>query len=874
VNSGNNMNIGAFRAYLRGQLRNSGYLQEQLADAINLHPKVLSRKLNGSGEAHLTHLEVKSILKALIDWHVITTQDEALHLLELAGLGPAAFSTEEWRRPPLSTLEAPHARSAISAGSHSPVDSSRHNLPARRTRLIGRDLDIGRLKSLLQDDNVRLVTLFGTGGSGKTSLALEVARELVGTFEHGVWLVSLASVRDPALVPISIMQALDIKAFPGSPPLQSLISRLKNRQMLLLLDNFEHIKAATADIDELLAGMPGLKVLVTSRSALHLYGEHTFSVTPLAVPDPEIKLEPRELMHFGAVQLFVERAQAVAPNFRLTAENAPAVVQICARVDGLPLALELAAARIRALSPAQLLELISHARLPVLTKGAENLPARLQTLRNTITWSYNLLSETEQRWFDRLGVFTGGWSFEAVEAMMEVLATEQQENNLAPLDLLERLLDNSLLVRLPESESDARFSMLEMLSEYAQERLRAVGEFEQLSDWHACYYLKEAEVGEVGMRGFRQLEWLERLTEDRDNFRAAMEWGLQRAAKGLQIRGFPYPGEPAQVGRSVVASSRILSERGDPAAGLSAVELCLRLAAAYRPYWEWRGYLPEARNWLGAALALAPEDEASETMRAALAKALGEAARLACFDNEPARAFELADRSIALWRELDDPNGLIMGLLYRAWAGFTGSNFDVAESACRDALQYVVAVDDPWLHGQVLFYLGSAVGFKGDNDQLWSLHAQARKLFEQVGDKSAIADMLKDHGAVTMMTLDFRKAIKHQVESIQMAYELKHTQFITTGLCWLSLAVGVRGKPDARQASIQSAQLEGVATRLLDTLDLGMWTRTHPFLQQVQQYIRSQVDEQTWQEACAQGRSLTIEQAIDLACQLAGDEYF
>jgi predicted ATPase/tetratricopeptide (TPR) repeat protein len=873
VSSGN-MHLNAFRKALWSYRTASGHTQVQLADAISLNPKVLSRKLHGYNDSYLSHVEVKDIIKKLAEWQGITTRDEVYHLLELAGLGPATFSEEEWRKPPLNTLEASRTHPVNSASPRSPIISSPHNLPARKMRLIGRDMDVGRLKSLLQDNDVRLVTLFGTGGSGKTSLALEVARELVDTFAHGVWLVSLAGVRDPSLVPISIMQALDIKSLAGSSPLQNLISRLKNRQLLLLLDNFEHIKEATYVIDELLAGVPGLKVLVTSRSILHLYGEHTFSVSPLAVPDPNIALEPRELMRFGAVQLFVERARAVVSDFTLTAENASAVVKICARLDGLPLALELAAARIRVLSPAHLLELISQASLPVLTKGAANLPGRLQTLRHTITWSYDLLSPSEQRWFNRLGIFTGGWSFKAVEAMMQELATEQGDEDILAIDLLERLLDSSLLVRVQVANGDSRFTMLETLREYALEQLIAVGEFERLHDWHACYFLREAEAGEMGMRGSRQLEWLERLTLDRDNFRAVMAWGAQRAGEGLKIGGIPCPGKRVPGSRTVVASSKILSTQGDPTAGLPAVELRLRLAAALRPCWEWQGYLPEARNWLVASLEATPDDGASATTRAALAKALGEAARIACFDNEPERAFELAERGTAIWRELDDPNGLIMGLLYHAWVGFTKSDYDMAECACREGLQYVAAANDPWLHAQLLFYLATSLGIKGDHNQMWALHEQSRKLFEQVGDQSAIADMLKDHGAAIMMTCDFDRAIKHLRESIEISYKLRHKQFFTTCLCWLSLAFGLRGKPDPQQASIQSAKLDGAATALMEALDLDFWTRTHPFVSLLQQQIRSQVDEQVWQAAWEEGRSLTIEQIIDLIRRRADSEYF
>src|SRR3989440_966208 len=341
--------MGTFSDSVQTYLRTSGYSQKELADELGLHPKVLSRKLNSSGNAHLTHMEVKRIIITLARWHALTAQEEALHLLELAEVAPAIFSDDEWQHPPLSTLASKHDQPTPFSGSSFPMYTHQHNLPAPITRLIGREWAVRRLRQLLKREDVRLVTLVGSGGSGKTRLALYVASELVGMFAQGVWFVELARLRDPALVPMSIMQALNIQSTPGFPPLQSLLTYLKNRQLLLVLDNFEQVGEATSFVDEMLAAVPGLKVLVTSRAVLRLSGEHQFSVPPLDVPDPYNAPEKRDLSHYGAVQLFIERAQAIEPDFALTAENAADIAQICARVDGLPLALELAAARVKVL---------------------------------------------------------------------------------------------------------------------------------------------------------------------------------------------------------------------------------------------------------------------------------------------------------------------------------------------------------------------------------------------------------------------------------------------------------------------------------------------------------------------------------------------
>jgi len=873
VISGIRMKVGAFSDSVQEYLRTSGYSQKELANALGLHPKVLSRKLNGSGNAHLTHLEVQRIITTLAHWHAITTQDEALHLLELAQLGPTIFSTDEWRTPPLSTLATKRAQPISSSDSRHPMPALQHNLPTPATQLIGREWAVARLRQMLGRDEVRLLTLVGSGGSGKTRLALKVASELVSAFAQGVWFVSLAGVRDPALVPMSIIQALNMKSTPDLPLLQSLIEYLRDKHLLLVLDNFEQVGEASAVVDEILAAAPGLKVLITSRVLLHLYGEHAFSVPPLDTPDPGTVPGVTELSQYEAIQLFVERAQAVMPNFALTGENAAVIAQICARVDGLPLALELAAARVKMLPPALLLERLSRARLPVLTGGARNLPSRQKTLSDTIRWSYDLLSLAEQAWFRRLGVFTGGWFLEAAEAMMQDAAADLGGTPVSgsTVDMLEQLVDNSLLVQLPVADKQVRFTMLETLREYALEQLTVQGECERLQDWHACYYLREMEAAEKGLRGPQQLAWLARLTADRDNFRAALEWSLQRAKKGMRINGFScFRQEPIEESKAV-AGSGMFSLNGVPSNGLLAVELCLRLAAALRPYLEWQGYLTEARHWLGAVLEVPLEDDAGETVLAARAKALSEYSRLVCLQNDQTRAVELAEESIALWRQLDNPSGLATALLHRGWAAHAMGEYEMAKRVYWEGIQHLSRADDPWLRAQLLFYLGAAAGFTSDFEHMREFYTQSRELFEQVGDKSAVADVLKDQGGMSLLEGNCTEAIHCLLKSMKLCYELDHKQYMTTGMCLLSLAFGMRGEPDPATASIYSAQLQGAADGLMDAIGLTPWTRTNPFVQMIRQHIRSRVEEQSWQAAWAEGRALTVEQAIGLAYQL-GEE--
>ncbi len=867
------IHVRTFSDSVQKYLRTSGYSQKELADTLGLHPKVLSRKLHGSGNARLTHLEVQCIIKTLARWRVITTQNEALQLLELAQMRSTSFSADEWQTPPLSTLATKRAQPLPSSSSGLPMSISQHNLPAPTTRLIGREWAVQRLHHLLGRDEVRLVTLLGPGGSGKTRLALHVASELVGSFAQGVWLVALGGVSDPALVPMSITQALHLTPTPDLPPLQSLVAYLRNKQLLLVLDNFEQIGEASVSVGELLAAAPGLKVLVTSRVVLHLYGEHEFSVPPLDVPDPSIAVEKAELAHYGSIQLFVERAQAVVPDFALTEENASVIAQICTRVDGLPLALELAAARVKILPPALLLERLSRARLSVLTRGARNLPSRQQTLRNTIIWSYDLLSKAEQAWFARLGVFTGGWSLEAVEAMMQSAAADQEDTPVinCPEDILEQLADNSLLVRLPAVDGQARFTMFETLREYALERLITQGEFERLRDWHACYYLREAEVAEIGLRGPQQLVWLAKLTADRENFRAALAWSLQQARTGMRIRAFSFFEQGSLKESRKVAGSMTLSSQRDASAELLAVELCLRLASALRHYWEWQGNLAEARYWLGAALEAPLGDEVRETVLAARAKALSESSRLMSLHNDQTRALALAEESIALGRQLDDPIRLAGTMLHRGWAAHAMGEYETAKRAYQEGLEYLSTMDDTWIRAQLLLHLAAAVGFIGNFEEMRSFYTQSRELFEQLGDKSAVADLTKDQGGMSLLEGNCTMAIDWLLKSLKLCYELDHKQYMTTGMCWLSIAFGMSGEPDPVTASIRSAQLEGIATSLEETIGLTGWAKDNPLVQMVRQQIRSRVDEQSWEAAVAAGRALTLEQAIDLACRLGED---
>jgi predicted ATPase/DNA-binding XRE family transcriptional regulator len=445
------------------------------------------------------------------------------------------------------------------------IEKPSNALPVSLTPLIGRERDVAAVSSSLQQSGIRLLTITGAGGTGKTRLALQVAAELNDKFSDGVHLVSLAPVRDPALVLSTIVQALGLKSMGDQRDDQLLVAYFHKKTALLILDNFEQALPATKAIADLLTFTIYLKILVTSRAVLRLSSEHEFVLPPLGVPDLNLPTDPATLANSPAVQLFVQRAQAVQSSFALTAENSNSVAEICARLDGLPLAIMLAAARCKVLSPQAILARLTGAMggaLGLLAGGSQDMPARHQTIRQTIEWSYNLLNEREQTLFRRLGVFVGGCTLDAIEEVCEKLKAESQSRfrsapSISALDSAIALVDQSLLRQAEGLDGEPRFFMLEILREYASECLITRNELELMRHQHAAYFLRLVDAMEPKLSGAEQEFALKRLDADNDNIRAALTWSCA-----------------------------------------SDIEMALRMAAVLWEYWLSRGYLSEGRAWL------------------------------------------------------------------------------------------------------------------------------------------------------------------------------------------------------------------------------------------------------------------------------------
>lgn len=422
-------NLDLFREKVVDARRQTGRLQRELADALGINAQVLSRKLHSVMQAFPTHAEVKQIVKTLASWDAITTQVEAIELLSLMGLRAESFSEQEWKAAPLNRLEpAPHSKTP-GAISPYPIQSTSTPLPTPSTSLIGREWHVKMLLYRLRQPSVRLLTLLGVGGVGKTRLALEVTRAAQHDFADGVFFVSLATIRDAALVPATIVQALHLSGplVIGDPGRQGVSSHeellkgfLREKELLLVLDNVEQIPDIVPFISDLLSSAAGLKVLVTSRVVLHMYGEYEIDLPPLEVCTPDHGSDANYISQFQAIQLFVERAQTINPTFQITEHNAATIAQICARLDGLPLAIELAAARTKALPVPLILQRLAGGTgqsLTFLRSTTHNVLQRHQTLHDTLDWSYELLDLQQQCLFRRLSVFLGGWTLHAAQAI-------------------------------------------------------------------------------------------------------------------------------------------------------------------------------------------------------------------------------------------------------------------------------------------------------------------------------------------------------------------------------------------------------------------------------------------------------------------------
>jgi predicted ATPase/tetratricopeptide (TPR) repeat protein/tRNA A-37 threonylcarbamoyl transferase component Bud32 len=592
-----------------------------------------------------------------------------------------------------------------------PVAPASRQLPPQRNALVGRERELEAAQSLLMRDDIRLITLTGPGGTGKTRLAVQLAEDAAEHFAGGVWFVGLASIPDSALVASAIAQALEVRASGSRPLVEDIKEHLRRwPRALLLIDNFEHVLAATTLVTELLGASRTLKIIVTSRAALHIYGEQEFQVPPLTLPDPRSLGPVESLSQYPALALFVQRARAVKPDFALGEENAAAVVGICSRLDGLPLAIELAAARVKLLTPAAILGRME-SRLRLLTGGARDLPERQQTLRRAMDWSYELLTGEEQKLFRRLAVFVGGFTLEAGEAV----ANAGTDLDLDIFDGVASLVDKSLLQQTGESAGEARFGMLETIREYGLEHLGASGEEAATRRAHAAYFLVMAEDGAPHLAGgAEQSLWLERFFSEHDNIRAALG---------------------------------CLSRSGNADWGL-------RLARALSQFWLEHAHPTEGREWIAALLKL---PGGGALMRA---RALSVATALCNRQGDFASALDVSRASLELARERGDRPAIASNLNAVAVTQSLLGNYSAAKESSAEAFRTWEDLGEPASAARMLSNLADIYKAEGDYAHARSLHEQAFSRFQSLGDRSGMAWSLNHQGDVAREQGDISAACR------------------------------------------------------------------------------------------------------------------
>ncbi|MCW5848513.1 MAG: tetratricopeptide repeat protein [Anaerolineae bacterium] len=722
----------SFGQWLKRRRAGLGLTQAELADAVG-YSREMIRKLEVDRLRPSKALAVR--LAAVLQ---LPPEDHAAFIRFARDEGsdpPPPLPTQTTSVPPPSTLDASRSTSA-------PLP---HNLPIPPTPLVGREAETRQVASLLHRPDVRLVTLTGPGGSGKTRLALEVAHTLTKDrgrktedegrntkyalrTTDGVFFVNLAPITDPSLVIATIAQALDVRESGGRPLLESVKDYLREKEMLLLLDNFEQVVEAAPIVADLLAYAPGLKCLVTSRIPLHLRGEKEFLVEPLPLPSRDsrpLTVDGRQetdyaarITQYAAVALFIQRAQDVKADFQVTNENAPAVAEICHRLDGLPLAIELAAARARVLTPEAMLPRLQR-RLAFLTSGPADLPARQQTLRATIDWSFSLLTAGEQALFTRLAVFHGGFTLEAAEALCgdDDGGRRTEEENSRPssvlhlpsvLDGVESLVAQSLVRRALRGSAEAEaaslpFTMLETIREYALDRFAASPEAGMVRQRHAQYYLGLVEEAEPQLMGAGLTAWLGRLGAEWENIRAAVGW---------------------------------LRDSAQP-------EALLRLVGALRRFCELQGRSSEALAWLEEGL-----NQGGEVAAAVRAKALHVASNLAQNMGDLDGAVRLGEASLALRRELGDQQGMARTLNNLAVTAWSQGNFSQARELHAASLAIKRALNDRLGMAYSLNNLGLIATDQDDYPTARALLEESLTLRRELGDQHGVAVSLLNLGNV------------------------------------------------------------------------------------------------------------------------------
>lgn len=725
-----------------------------------------------------------------------------------------------------------------------------HNLPAQPTRFIGRQKELADVRAMLLRQEVRLVSLTGPGGTGKTRLSLEIASALLEHFPEGVYFIPLAEIADPQLVVSKIAQQLEVQEAGSQPLLENLKDYLRDRSFLLVLDNFEQVVSAAPLLTDLLGASPGLKALITSRVVLNLRGEHEYAVPPLLLPETVEGASIERLAEYESIQLFVERSRAADPAFALSDENAGSVSEICRRLDGLPLAIELAAARIKLLTPREMLARLSD-RLRLLTGGARDLPARQRTLRNTLDWSYSLLNPDEQRLYARLGVFVGGFTLEAAEAVCN------PDNRLDVMEGVLSLVNNSLLQQSKSEQGQSRYRMLETIRAYALEKLEEHADLAEMRRQHAQFYAAMV-IQETDKKLFspEATFWLNWIESQYDNIHAALVWSQespQSFALGLQLAAdliwFWYRRGYFNEGRTW--TEHMLSS---PLVRDYSLERAIALINnAQMAMWQSDLDVAEARSKEGLSIVQALENE--ELMPVAMI-----ITGVALINmGKDRQAHSILQEAQALFKEFDLPYQYAIVLVHLGNVALGLGDPDEAQGWLEQALEVMRKHGDEWGLSFALNNLGEVARVRGDYPLARAYYVESEALLRSTRDHGDLARLVHSLGYVAQQEGDYEQAEARFQESLAMFRRLGNKRGIAECLA------GLAGLA-ARQGRVQwGAALLAAAQALLSASRASWWPADRVEIEHNRSMMQAALDGQDFQAAWSSGQAMTLDQAIAYA---------
>ena len=729
------------------------------------------------------------------------------------------------------------------------------NVPTPRNSLIGRQQELEAACDLLKRDDVALVTLTGPGGAGKSRLAIQIALDLRDHFADGVFLVGLEALNDAELVIPTIAKTLGVTEGTGGLSLLSLLKGfLHNKEILLVLDNFEHILEAAPQIAKLVEAGPGVKMLVSSRARLHLRAEKELAVPPLALPPLGQIPDVEPLSQYSAVRLFIERAQGVRPDFEVTNENAPAVAEICHRLDGLPLAIELAAARIRMLSPQALLTRLSD-RFEVLRGGARDLPERQHTLYGAIEWSYNLLGEEDKRLLRRLSVFADGWTFGAADGVCNAEGDE-------PLEIFEgltRLIDNNLVKPPVEVNGELRLSALETIQEFAYQHLVESGEADAVLSRFAHYYLALAGKAESGLHESSQEQWLKRVEIELDNFRAAMDWTLKQDQPDIALRIasslFPF-----WDGLGPWREGLRWLERG--LAGTGFIPDTVRAKALGQT-----GWLTTHLDDYPRAIALLQESLAlwrTTGDRLGIAKALNNLGLVVMYRGDYTRAIATLKESLDLWRQMSDPSRIYITLMNLGMATINLGLPKEAEEYHLEALEEARKAGDEAMIGMTLANLGEVYAAQGEYERADESYGQAEEILQRLGDRARAAILGSNRAIAALKQGDHNRAYDFLTGSLRTLLDMDQKDFAIG--CLERLAILAQEERDP----VRAVRLLSAGESLRKAIGVVRWAVDQKDYDTCLSVLQDELDPAAFTEALAAGSALSFDQAVAYALEPAG----